>query len=207
MISDLLSKNPEQVNSKIENILEQNIINIIYYENSFAKTKFLTKTIEKWDIPTFYLDFDLLYSGYVKANMVPTLKNITLLWPNSENLRENLESVIEKISMTRSVVVIDSLNGFFNILEDDDAGMLINSFIMMLASSAKNTKSIILVGSLSKLNEENEFVLYSSGRHVIDNKHMEKIQLVESNGLLKINILNFDNSTKSSFSADSIFLE
>ena len=200
MISGLLSKNPEQVNSKIENILEQNLLNIIYYENSFAKAKFLTKTIEKWDIPTFYLDFDLLYSGYVKANMVPTLKNVTLLWPNSENLRENLESVIEKISMTRSVVVIDSLNGFFNILEDDDAGMLINSFIMMLASSAKNTKSIILVGSLSKLNEENEFVLYSSGRHVIDNKHMEKIQLVESNGLLKINILNFDNSTKSSFS-------
>ena len=200
MLSDLLSKNPEQVNSKIENILEQNLLNIIYYENSFAKAKFLTKTIEKWDIPTFYLDFDLLYSGYVKANMVPTLKNVTLLWPNSENLRDNLESVIEKISMTKSVVVIDSLNGFFNTLEDDDAGMLINSFIMMLASSAKNTKSIILVGSLSKLNEENEFVLYSSGRHVIDNKHMEKIQLVESNGLLKINILNFDNSTKSSFS-------
>jgi len=200
MINDLLSKNPEQVNSKIENILEQNLLNIIYYENSFAKAKFLTKTIEKWDIPTFYLDFDLLYSGYVKANMVPTLKNVKLLWPNSENLRENLESVIEKISMTKSVVVIDSLNGFFNILEDDDAGMLINSFIMMLASSAKNTKSIILVGSLSKLNEENEFVLHSSGRHVIDNKHMEKIQLVESNGLLKINILNFDNSTKSSFS-------
>ena len=201
MLSDLLSKNPEQVNSKIENILEQNLLNIIYYENSFAKAKFLTKTIEKWDIPTFYLDFDLLYSGYVKANMVPTLKNVTLLWPNSENLRENLESVIEKISMTKSVVVIDSLNGFFNILEDDDAGMLINSFIMMLASSAKNTKSIILVGSLSKLNEENEFVLHSSGRHVIDNKHMKKIQLVESNDLLKINILNFDNSTKSSFSA------
>ena len=201
MLSDLLSKNPEQVNSKIENILEQNLLNIIYYENSFAKAKFLTKTIEKWDIPTFYLDFDLLYSGYVKANMVPTLKNVTLLWPNSENLRENLESVIEKISMTKSVVVIDSLNGFFNILKDDDAGMLINSFIMMLASSAKNTKSIILVGSLSKLNEENEFVLYSSGRHVMDNKHMKKIQLVESNGLLKINILNFDNSTKSSFPA------
>lgn len=196
----MLSKNPEQVNSKIENILEQNLLNIIYYENSFAKAKFLTKTIEKWDIPTFYLDFDLLYSGYVKANMVPTLKNVTLLWPNSENLRENLESVIEKISMTKSVVVIDSLNGFFNTLEDDDAGMLINSFIMMLASSAKNTKSIILVGSLSKLNDENEFVLYSSGRHVIDNKHMKKIQLVESHGLLKINILNFDNSTKSSFS-------
>ena len=201
MLSDLLSKNPEQVNSKIENILEQNLLNIIYYENSFAKAKFLTKTIEKWDIPTFYLDFDLLYSGYVKANVVSTLKNVTLLWPNRENLRENLESIIEKISMTKSVVVIDSLNGFFNILEDDDAGMLINSFIMMLASSAKNTKSIILVGSLSKLNEENEFVLYSSGRHVMDNKHMKKIQLVESNGLLKINILNFDNSTKSSFPA------
>ena len=94
MINDLLSKNPEQVNSKIENILEQNLLNIIYYENSFAKTKFLIKTIEKWDIPIFYLDFDLLYSGYVKANMVATPKNITLLWPNGENFRENLESII-----------------------------------------------------------------------------------------------------------------
>ena len=28
MINDLLSKNPEQVNSKIENILEQNLLNI-----------------------------------------------------------------------------------------------------------------------------------------------------------------------------------
>ena len=117
--------------------------------------------------------------------MVPTLKNVTLLWPNSENLRDNLESVIEKISMTKSVVVIDSLNGFFNTLEDDDAGMLINSFIMMLASSAKNTKSIILVGSLSKLNDEMLWNLIESPPITDD---YVQIQFFDDNKINKIKV-------------------
>ena len=106
MISDLLSKNPEPINSKIENILEQNLLNIIYYENSFAKTKFLIKTIEKWDIPIFYLDFDLLYSGFVKSGQTPLLKNTTLLCPNADSLHENLRSVIDKISEIENKLLI-----------------------------------------------------------------------------------------------------
>jgi len=122
-------------------------------------------------------------------------KNITLLCPNADNLHENLKSVIDKISKIKSLVIIDSLNGFFNLLEDrKDTGQIINSFIMLLVSSAKNANSIVVIGSLSKLINENEWVLYNTGRHIIENKHMTKIQLTESNGNIIVKNLKPDKS-------------
>ena len=151
----------------------------------------------------------MLYSGYVKSGVIPTHKNITLLSPNSDNLHENLKSVIAKISKIKSLVVIDSLNGFFNILENKkDLGRLINSFIMLLTSSAKNGKSIMLVGSMSKLNDENDWVFYNTGKHVIDNDHMTKIQLTKSSDTIVGEILNPDNSkSANSIKLDSTNLE
>ena len=93
------------------------------------------------------------------------------------------------------MVIIDSLNGFFNLLEDrKDTGQIINSFIMLLVSSAKNANSIVVIGSLSKLINENEWVLYNTGRHVIENKYMTKIQLSESNGNIIVKNLKPDKS-------------
>ena len=184
-----------QDNLQIKDILEQNILNVIFYENSFTKTTFFVKTLSRWDIPIFYLDFDLLYSGFVKSGQTPLSKNTTLLCPNADNLHENLRSVVDKISKTKSLVIIDSLNGFFNLLEDrKDTGQIINSLIMLLTSSAKNVNSIVVVGSLSKLINENEWVLYNTGRHVIENKHMTKIQLTESNGNIIVKNLKPDKS-------------
>jgi len=110
-------------------------------------------------------------------------------------LREDLKSVIEKISKKRSLVIIDSFNGFFNILEGEkDLGRLINSFLMLLVSSGKHTKSTIIVGILSKLNDENKWVLYNTGRRVIDNEHFIKIQLTRSENGVLAKVLNPDNS-------------
>ena len=184
-----------QDNLQIKDILEQNTLNVIFYESSFAKTTFFVKILSKWNIPTFYLDFDLLYSGFVKSGRTPLPKNITLLCPNADSLHENLKSVVNKISKTKSLVIIDSLNGFFNLLEGrKDTGQIINSLIMLLTSSAKNVNSIVVVGSLSKLINENEWVLYNTGRHVIENKHMTKIQLTESNGNIIVKNLKPDKS-------------
>ncbi len=99
----------------IQNTLEQNTTNVIFYEDSFVKTAFFTKEMPNWEIPTFYFDFDLQYTGFVRAGITPPLKNLTLLYPENGNLREDLKSVIEKISKKRSLVIIDSLNGFFNL--------------------------------------------------------------------------------------------
>ena len=184
-----------QDNLQIKDILEENTLNVIYYESSFAKTTFFVKILSKWNIPTFYLDFDLLYSGFVKSGLTPLSKNITLLCPDADILHENLRSVVDKISKTKSLVIIDSLNGFFNLLEGrKDTGQIINSLIMLLTSSAKNVNSIVVVGSLSKLINENEWVLYNTGRHVIENKHMTKIQLTESNGNIIVKNLKPDKS-------------
>jgi len=182
----------------IQNILEQNTTNMIFYEDSFAKTAFFTKEIPNWEIPIFYFDFDLQYSGFVRAGVTPPLKNLTFLYPENGSLREELKFVIEKISKKRSLIIIDSFNGFFNILEGEkDIGRLINSFLMLLASSGNHTKSTVLVGILSKLNDENKWVLYNTGRRVIDSEHFTKIQLIKSKNSIVTNVLNPDNSSHS----------
>jgi len=178
-------------NSSIQNTLEQNTTNMIFYEDSFAKTSFFTKEIPNWKIPIFYFDFDLQYTGFVNAGITPPLKNLTLLYPENGSLREDLKSVIEKISKKRSLVIIDSFNGFFNLLEGEkDLGRLANSFLMLLVSSAKHTKSTVMVGILSKLNDENKPILYNTGRRVIENTQFAKIQLTGSGNNTLVEALN-----------------
>ena len=179
-------------NSAIQNTLEQNIANMILYDDSFAKTAFFRNQIPNWEIPIFYFDFDLQYTAFVRAGRTPTLKNLTL-FGNQENdsFRKDLKSVIEKISNTKSLVIIDSLNGFFNLLEGrKDIGRLINSFLMLLVSSAKHTKSTVMVGALSKLNDENKSILYNTGRRVIENAQFAKIQLTGSGNNTLVEALN-----------------
>ena len=153
---------------------------MVFYNDSFVKAGFFAKIMSKWDAPVFYFDFDLLYSGYVTAEEIPLPKNLTILSPDSDNLFENLKSVIDKTSKTKSLIVLDSLNGLFNLLEGkSDAVRLANSFVMLLASSAKDVKTCVVVGSLSKLNDENKWVLYNTGRRVLENDHITKIQLTK----------------------------
>ena len=184
----------------IRNILEQNTTNMIFYQDSFTKTSFFTKEIANWKIPIFYLDFDLQYTGFVKSGMIQEMKNLTLLCPENGSLREDLKSVIAKITRERSLIIIDSLNGFFNALEDNkNLGRLVNSFLMLLVSAASHTKSTIMVGILSKLNED-RWVLYNTGRNVIDNEHFTKIQLTKKENTTLATLLNSDNSNNSDYS-------
>ena len=179
----------------IQNTLKQNTCNMIFYEDSFVKTAFFTKEIPNWETPIFYFDFDLQYTGFVRSETTPQIKNLTLLSPENGSLRKDLKSVIEQISKKRSLVIIDSLNGFFNALEGNkDVGRLVNSFLMLLVTSARHTKSTVLVGILSKLNEENKWVLHNTGRSVIDNDHFTKIQLDGKENSILTKLLNSDNS-------------
>ena len=202
----LLEKNSEQIpinNVTIED-LEQNTLNIIFYEDSFAKTRFFTNTISEWSTPISYFDFDLLYSGYIKSGITSAVKNITLLCPDNDNLHKNIKSVMDNISKKKSLVIIDSLNGFFNLLEGKkDAGRIVNALLMLLVSAAKNAKSIIIVGSLSKQNDKKDWVLSNTGRHVIESDYMTKIQLIESYDRTVAKILKTNNSNSITRESDS----
>ena len=176
----------------------QNTANMIFYEDSFVKTAFFTKEISNLEIPIFYFDFDLQYTGFVKSKIIPQIKNLTLLSPENGSLREDLKSIIEKISKKRSLIIIASLNGFFNTVEGNkDAGRLINSFLMLLVSSARHTKSTVMVGILSKLNEERKWVLYNTGRNVMENAHFTKIQLTRKENNILVETLNPTNTSNS----------
>ena len=179
----------------IQNILEQNTTNMVFYEDSFAKTAFFTKEMPNWEVPIFYSDFDLQYTGFVRAGIAPSPKNLTLLDPRKGILHEDLKSVIFEISKKRSLVIIDSFNGFFNLLEgEEDLGRLVNSFLMLLVSSAKHTKSTVTVGILSKLNDENERVLYNTGRRVMENEHFTKIQLTRTENGIFTKVVKSDST-------------
>ena len=186
----------DQKKATIRNVLEQNTANMIFYEDSFAKTSFFTNEISNWKIPIFYLDFDLQYTGFIKSGMTKEMENLTLLCPENGSLREGLKSIIANITNERSLIIIDSLNGLFNVFEgQNDTGRLVNSFLMLLVSAANHTKSTIMVGILSKLNED-RLVLYNTGRAVIDNKHFTKIQLTKKENNTLATLLNSDNSSK-----------
>ncbi len=185
----------EPKKTAIQNTLKQNATNMILYDDSFVKTAFITKEVSNCKIPIFYFDFDLQYTGFVNAGITPSLKNLTMLHPENGSLHEDLKSVIEKISKTKSLVIIDSLNGFFNLLEGKkDIGRLVNSFLMLLTSSAKHTKSTVILGILSRLNDEDKWVLYNTGRRVIDNEHFTKIQLTRSGNSITTKVLNSDSA-------------
>jgi len=68
---------------------------------------------------------------------------------------------------------------------------------MLLVSSGKYTKSTVIVGILSKLNDENKWILYNTGRRVMDNEHFTKIQLTRSKNSILTKVLNPDNSSHS----------
>ena len=188
----------DQKKATIRNVLEQNTANMIFYEDPLTKTSFFTNEISNWEIPIFYLDFDLQYTAFVKSGITQELENLNLLHPENGSLREGLKSVIAKISREKSLIIIDSLNGFFNILEGNkDLGRLVNSFLMLLVSAANHTKSTIIVGTLSKLNEDGRWVLYNTGRSVIDNEHFTKIQLTRKENNTFAMLLNSDNSSGS----------
>ena len=186
----------DQKKTTIRNVLEQNTANMIFYEDSFTKTSFFTQEIPNWGVPIFYLDFDLQYTGFIKSGITKEMKNLTLLCPENGSLREGLKSIIANITNERSLIIIDSLNGLFNVFEgQNDTGRLVNSFLMLLVSAANHTKSTIMVGILSKLNED-RWVLYNTGRAVIDNKHFTKIQLTKKENNTLATLLNSDNSSK-----------
>ena len=194
----------DQKKATIRNVLEQNTTNMIFYDDPFTKTSFFTSEISNWKVPIFYFDFDLQYTGFVRSGITQEMKNLTLLCPENGSLHEGLKSVITKISRERSLIIIDSLNGFFNILEDDKdfgrrlmTGHAVNSFLMMLVSAANHTKSTIIVGVLSKLNEDKKWVLYNTGRSVIENKHFTKIQLTRKRDSTLATLLKSDNLSDS----------
>ncbi len=200
-----LDKNPEQYTndqlSRIMKIIELKTLNSIMFFDPFLKTVFLNKLILKTNTPIFYLDFDLLYSGYVTSNIISLQNDVIMYQPTKDNLIKILKTILLKLSENKSMLIMDSLNGLFNLHnEKKDAGLLINSYIMLLSCVAKMSNSCIVLSSLTRKKNDEEWALSITGRHVLESKHMTRIQLDQINSSMVVNVIgekdNLEQSIK-----------
>jgi len=177
-------------------------LNSVSFDDAVAKTYFFHKITSILKMPTIYFDFDMLYSGYVASGMLQQDENTDLLRPTQERIRELLVNVLEKISMRKHLVILDSLNGFFTMLDQKDSGRLINSMIVLLASAGQHTNSIVLLGSISRFREGQGWILSALGRHVVEIEKMNIISVKKRDSYFQLSLVDRNNFTKSSVQFD-----
>ncbi len=193
----MLDKNPNQ-NSLIgfneaKKYLEKNTLNSVLCKEPFVKAAFLNKLIECTDVPVFYLDFDLLYSGYVNSNMFPKKFNVSLFSPSKNDWNHVLKKILMMISNEKSIVIIDSLNGLYNLFDSKNIGRFVNTCIMLLVFVAKESGSSVLVTSLARKRDEG-WVLSPTGRRIIDSKIMTNFYLKKQKAEMIIDVIGNNES-------------
>lgn len=187
----------------LQNILTQNKINSVLYSDPFLKSSFIAKLVEDLKLDVSYLDLDLLYSGYIVSKMIKTPQNLTLFQPTFEVLNNTLAKILVNLSIKKSVVIIDSLNGLFNMLnKKKDIGKLVTSYIMLLVSIAYSTGSYVVITSMVRFKKEEGWVLSPTGKRLIEAKNGEQILLEKNDQGIILNFL--DKKVKSIIPTNSI---
>lgn len=194
----MLDKNPNQ-NSLIgfneaKKYLEKNTLNSILYKEPFVKAAFLSKLIEYIDVPIFYLDFDLLYSGYVNSNMLPKKFNVSLFSPSKNDWNYILKKILMLISNKKSIIIIDSLNGLYNLFDGKNIGRFVNTCIMLLVFVAKESGSSVLVTSLARKKDGEGWVLSPTGRRIVDSKIMTNFYLKKQRSGITVDVIGNNES-------------
>ena len=158
--------------------------NLIFYSDAFSKTKFMSKIMESFEDPIIYLDFDLLFSGYLESGYIEKPPNMEIIKPDKENLKELLPSVLTKISSRKTTLIVDSLNGLYNFIDDDNPARLVNSLIMLLTTNAKFAKSILFVTCLGQ-KKDDDWIL-PTGRHILEFENVNRFEINENEAKIKI---------------------
>ena len=169
-----MDKNPHQIlDNDLEKIkfeFSKKNPNFILCKMPFLKSEFLNRLINVVDFPVIFFDIDLLYTGYVKSGLIKRSDRVTIIPGNKEKFNQNLERIIELISKKQVLVVIDTLNGVYNMFDELESARFVNSAIMLLSAISRQTKSQIIVSGVATKNEDRKLVLSPSGRHLINSK-------------------------------------
>ncbi|GBF24610.1 hypothetical protein MnTg01_00951 [archaeon MnTg01] len=187
----VLDKNPKKNLTDFKEFLELNTLNLIMHSDPFLKTNFIIKIISTTNNPVIFLDFDLLFSGYISSHIIPQSQNLTLYQPTRKNWLEIIKTILLNLSERKSILIIDSLNGLFNMYSDKkNAGRLVNSFVMLFSSIAKMSDSHVLISGMTRKKNGEDWVLSIIGRHVFRTKKMNAIYLEKINSSFIANFLD-----------------
>ncbi|MFB5631717.1 MAG: hypothetical protein ACE5Q9_00130 [Nitrosopumilus sp.] len=198
----MLDKSPDQIlDSKlvhIQNEFKDNIPNIVLCSEPFHKAEFLNKLINSVEKPIIFVDLDLLYTGYVESGMIQKKSNLTIFHPTKENWEQKFAEIITKVSQENFLVIIDSFNGVYNMFEDLESAIFINSCIMLLASLGRDTDSSIIITAMARKKENEGWILTPGGKQIIKSAktgvyHLKKTEssliirpIIESTKIFKI---------------------
>jgi len=128
-----------------------------------------------------------LYSGYVSSGMIIKNENVKIIRSSRINWEKDLKEVIKKISEEKVLVILDSLNGVYNMFDEIESTRFINAIIMLLSSVARYTKSIVVVTAMAIKNDDGELILSPGGRHLMDSKKIGMYYLGMSETSLNLN--------------------
>ncbi len=187
----MLDKNPKQSLdidlAQMRNKFSDKSPNIILCTNPFLKTEFLNKLIDSNTFPVIFLDFDLLYSGYVFSEMIKKNENVRIFRSSRINWEKDLKEVIKKISEEKVLVILDSLNGVYNMFDEIESTRFVNAVIMLLSTVVRYTKSIVVATAIAIKNDDGEWILSPGGRHLMDSKKLGMYYLGMSETSLNLN--------------------
>ena len=189
----MLDKNPEQIIdndlTQIQIKFEQYNPNIVLCSKPFHKIEFLNKLINSTKDPIIFIDMDLLYTGYVESKMIQKKENLTIFCPNKTDWEEKFSEIISKVSKNRFLVIIDSLNGVYNLFDDLESVIFINSCLMLLSSIGNHVKSSVLITGMARKKENDGWILSPGGRHIIKSEKTGVYCLKKTENNMTISIL------------------
>ena len=198
----MLDKNPEMSLdnelSQIQNKLSATTQNVILFSHPFVKAEFLDKIIRTINSKIIYIDFDLLYSGYVTANIIEKNSNVVIYRLNLDNYYMNLSEIIEKISKEKHLIIIDSLNGLNNLFDEKNSARFVNASIMLLASTARVVKSYLIVATMAR-KREGKWILSPGGRHIFGSKNSKTYYVKEDKDKILMSELKKTNNCDQDF--------
>ena len=161
--------------------------NLIFYNDAFAKTKFMSKIMNSFKDPITYVDFDLLLSGYFECEYITKPSNIEIIKPDSNNLNDLLPNILTKVSSQKTILILDSLNGLYSFLDDHNPSRFVNSLIMLLSSNLKFSKSILFVTCLAQKKED--IWVLPNGRHILESENINRFDINENDTKMVIKLV------------------
>ena len=202
----VLDKNPEQILDTeliyIRNEFSNKNPNIILCSEPFLKAEFLNELINSIKYPIIFLDFDLLYSGYIISEMIKKNDKVEIYRPSKTDWKKIISEIAKRISNEKFLVVIDSLNGFYNIFDEKESGRFINASLMLLSSIGRECGSSVIITAMVRKNDNGEWILSPGGRHIIDSKNSGIYHLKRIGNSLMLSSLSQMGITEKIFKID-----